>query len=297
MRRGLLLVIVIGIGSAIVRGQDAPGGARGAGRGAQPQPPTAPRGGGLTMGPNDRPALDAAAADRGRAVWASECITCHGTQARGTEQGPNLVRSVLVLHDRSGSELVPFLKKAHALQSGRQSSSLTEMQMIELAHFLRQRVNDTLRGSPIFHERDILTGDATAGAAYFNGEGRCATCHTAASHSLAGIASRVPNPIDVQQRLLFPGTGRVGAAGRGANPNAVTVTVTSAGNEAMSGVLVQLDDFYVTFRDSAGATRVVRLGPGVRVVRTDPLQAHHDLLDRITDKQMHDVVAYLVTLK
>ena len=43
--------------------------------------------------------------------------------------------------------------------------------------------------------------------------------------------------------------------------------------------------------------RVVRKVPGVKVTTTDPLQAHRELLDRITDKNIHDLVAYLETLK
>src|SRR3954471_13185815 len=102
MRTLKLFVLVLLWGAAAVHAQNGAAQGRGAGRGAAPPTPAPapPRGGGgLTMGPNDRPPVDAAAADRGRAVWAGECITCHGTQARGTEQGPNLVRSVIVLHD------------------------------------------------------------------------------------------------------------------------------------------------------------------------------------------------------
>ncbi len=290
-------ILAVLVASVMLRAQapqaPARGGGRGAG-GAQTTAPPAPRGG-PTLGPADRPPVDAAAADRGRTVWAAECITCHGTQARGTDNGPNLVRSVLVLHDRNGSEIGPFLKKGHQTQSGRPSSALTESQAVDLAHFLRQRINDTLRGSPIFNVQDILTGDAAAGAAYFNGEGRCTACHTTTSHSLAGIATRIPSPVDVQQRMLFPGTAR--GRGAGPNPTAVTVEVTPEGGASMSGVLLQLDDFYVTFRDPSGVVHAVKQTPGTKVVKTDPLQAHHELLDRITDKNMHDLVAYLVTLK
>lgn len=253
-------------------------------------------------GPIDKPVVDAAAADRGRSVWASECVTCHGAQARGTDIGPNLVRSVIVLHDRYGSELGPFLKKGHRTQSGKPSASFTEAQAVDLAHFLRQRVNETLRGSPIFQVQDILTGNATAGAAFFNGPGKCTACHSITGN-LAGIASRM-SPVDVQQRMLFPGGrgGRAGAGGAGGgapapNPNAVTVTLTPAAGAPMSGVLVQMDDFYVTFRDASGAVRVVKRAPTLKVVKTDPLQAHRELLDTITDKNIHDLVAYLVTLK
>jgi len=255
------------------------------------------------QGPSEKPTVDPAAADRGRRIWASGCITCHGTQARGTDDGPNLVRSAIVLHDRNGSELGPFLKKGHQTQNGTPSASLTDAQIADLANFLRQRVNDTLRGSPTFHVQEILTGDARAGAEYFNGAGQCTSCHSVTGN-LAGIASRVSSPLELQQRMLFPASGR-GGSGRGGgrggtpmpNPNAITVTVTPSSGAPISGVLVQMDDFYVTFRDASGMTRVVRRTPELKVVKNDPLQAHHDLLDRITDRNIHDLVAYLETLK
>jgi mono/diheme cytochrome c family protein len=260
--------------------------------GAQAPRPAMPRAG---VGPADRQAVDPAAADRGRHVWATECITCHGAQARGTENGSNLIRSSLVLHDRFGNLLGPFLKKGHPMQSGTPGSSLTDTQVVDLTHFLRQRIDDSLRGSAVFTEQDVLTGDPKAGAAYFNGEGKCATCHSAAANSLDGIASRLSGPVDVQQRMLFPG-GRGGRSGR-AGPAAVTVTMTPASGPPISGTLVEMDDLFVTYRDASGAIRVIRRVPMLKIVKTDPLQAHHELLDRITDKNIHDLVAYLETMK
>ena len=259
------------------------------------------KGGGMLAGagPSNKPLVDAAAADRGRTTWASECINCHGTQARGTEKGPNLVRSLVVLADRCGTELGPFLKKGHQLQSGKPAASLADAQVSDLAHFLRQRVNDGLRGSPIFVPQNVLTGDAKAGAAFFNGEGKCTTCHSLGGN-LAGIGTRL-QPIDIQQRFLFPGTGRGrGGGGRGAvvaNANAVRVTVTPPNAQAASGVLLQMDDFFVSLRQDDGTLRTFRRVQGMKVDRQDPLAFHVELLDRLTDKNMHDVVAYLETLK
>jgi hypothetical protein len=108
----------------------------------------------------------------------------------------------------------------------------------------------------------------------------------------------------MQQRMLFPGGGGGRGRGRGAPPtsaapdrNAVTVTITPASGAAISGVLVEESDFYITVRDAGGAIRTVRRTPGMNVAKTNPLQAHIDLLDRISDKQIHDLVAYLETLK
>jgi mono/diheme cytochrome c family protein len=292
---------------AVVRAQEpaarggGPGGAGGQGRGAGQGGQAAP----AVPQISSRPPVDQAAHDRGRALWAAHCITCHGSQARGSETGPNIIRTKTVNFDRSsftpGSVLGPFLKAGHPTQSNKPSASFTEEEIVGLAHFLRQRVNDTMRGTPLFTVGDIVVGDAKAGEAYFNGAGGCAACHNATTRSLNGVSARIGAPVDLQQRMLFPGPG---ARGRGApaaapaapNPNAITVTVTPSSGPAISGVLVEQSDFYVTLRDADGALRVVPRA-GAKVVVTNPLQAHIDLLDRITDKQIHDVVAYLVTLK
>jgi cytochrome c oxidase cbb3-type subunit III len=273
------------------------------GRGAPPQGLQQPR---VDAGAEDRPGVDPAAAAEGKKIWGIECVNCHGPSARGTDNGPNLIRSLVVLRDRFGSALGPFLKRGHKMQSGRPSTVLTDDQVLMLAHFLRDRVNDTLRGSAEFQVKNILTGDAKAGEAFFNSGGKCNTCHSP-SGDLQGYGAKY-EPVDIQQRFLFPrnatpgggrGRGR-GAAGRGSAPSpatAFTVTVTQPNGETVSGVLVQLDDFNVSLRDESGWTRTFARTPGLKVTKTDPLAAHRALLEDLTDKNMHDVVAYLETLK
>lgn len=253
--------------------------------------PTGPR---PNAGPPDRPNVDPAAADRGRALYGAECITCHGSTARGTVAAPSLIRSGVVLADRYGTTLGPFFQQGHTMQSGRSSATLTGSQVLDLMHFLRQRIDDTLRGSVVFVPANVVTGSAGAGHAYFNGNGGCAGCHSPTG-DLAGLASRLGTPVDIQQRMLFP-TPRPARDGQPARGQ-TTVTVTRPGSAPATGVLVQEDDFYVTWREASQLVRVARKGPGVSVVTNDPLQAHHDLLDRITDANVHDLVAYLVTLK
>ncbi len=257
---------------------------------AQPPQNAPPRGG---PGSNDKHVVDKAAADRGRKVWAAECIACHGGNARGTEKGANLVRSDMTWRDRNGNEIGALLQKGHPTQSGAASSSFTKTQVEELAHFIHQRLYDTLRGSPIFEPQNVLTGDAKAGAAYFNGEGKCSTCHSPTG-DFAGIGKKY-NPVTLQQRFLFPrvvGRGRGGAAGK-----PVTVTVTPSNGAAVSGVLVHLDDFNVSLRDTAGEYFSWKRTPALKVVKNDPYATHIELLDKYTDKNMHDIVAYLETLK
>jgi mono/diheme cytochrome c family protein len=253
----------------------------------------------LGAGALDTPGVDTAAADRGRTTYAAECVSCHGASARGTDAGANLVRSVTVLRDRFGSELGPFLKKGHPMQSGKPSAGLTDAQLQDLANFLRQRVNDQLRGSPLFKPGNVLTGDPKAGVAYFNGAGKCSSCHSPTANNLAGIGTRY-EPIDIQQRMLFPNAGR-GGRGRGApntpSPSAVTVSVSTGSGPAVNGVLVVMDDFIVSLRDSSGVLRTFRRTPSLKVEKNEPLAAHYALLDTITDKQIHDLVAYLESLK
>ena len=250
---------------------------------------SAPRG----MGSNDKHAVDSAAADRGRKTYAAECIKCHGTHTRGTDGGADLVRSLVVLHDRYGSELGPFLRKGHPTQTT-PAANLTQTQIEELSHFLHQELYQTLRGA--LDVQDVLTGDAKAGAAFFNGEGKCSGCHSATG-DFAGIGKKY-DPPTLQQRFLFPMASRAGRGGRGGPPSKpVTVTVTPASGPAVTGTLLAIDDFDVSLRDSSGEYHAWKRTPGLKVVKNDPYTAHIALLDKYTDKNMHDIVAYLETLK
>jgi cytochrome c oxidase cbb3-type subunit III len=238
--------------------------------------------------------VDGAAAERGQKTYAAECVTCHGPSARGTDNpATNLIRSPLVLRDRYGSSIGPLLRKGHPMQTGAPSASLTDQQITDLSHFIWDRINDTLQGSPAYQPKDVLTGDPKAGQAYFAGEGRCGQCHSPTG-DLAGYGSR-HNPVDIQQRFVFP-EANAGRGGRGTRKPA-TVTVTPPDGAPVSGVLVLLDDFHVALRDDSGQYRSWARTPAMQVVKSDPYAYHVELLERLTDKAMHDVVAYLETLK
>lgn len=269
---------------AAARTADA--GVAGQGRAGAPPADLGPR---AHVGAADRHRVDPEAVPRGRRIYAAECVTCHGANARGTERGANLIRSTRVLRDRYGSAIGPFLKAGHPMQTG-SAASLTGAQITDLSHFLWDRINGTLRGSPEFDVKDVLTGNPNAGRAYFNGEGGCASCHSPTG-DLAGYGARYA-PVDIQQRFVFPGS-----AGRGSTRPPTTVTVTIAGGEPIEGTLVSRDDFHIALRTADGRYRSWRLTPEMTVDVHDPYAAHVALLDRLTDTAMHDVVAYLETLK
>ena len=265
-------------------------------RSAAPAGPR-PGGGGLTAGADDNHIVDPVASARGKTIYIAECITCHGVKARGTDNGADIVRALVVLKDRYGSTINPFLKKGHPMQSGRPSAALDPEQVKDLAHFLHDKVGDTLRSGPYNKILNVLTGNVNDGAAYFNGAGGCNKCHSATG-DFAKIGQKY-DPPTLQSKFLFPrtvGFGRFGGRG-GAPQKPVTVKVTTVDGKTAGGALDRLDDFYVSFRDAEGEYKTIKRTKGVTVVKNDPYQAHIDLLDKYTDKNMHDIVAYLESLK
>jgi mono/diheme cytochrome c family protein len=244
------------------------------------------------VGPNDKQIVDEDAAARGKTVYIAQCITCHGTHARGGERGADLVRSLVVLHDRYGSTLGPYLAQGHP--AGK-PVTLSQDQVVDLSHFLHQQVGDTLRTGPYNNPLNILVGDAKEGQAFFNGAGKCSKCHSPTG-DLAHIASKY-DPPSLQQKVVFPEDRAVPKTGPISPRLPLTVTVTTPSGETVTGVPTELDDFNVSLRDASGKYHSFVRGPGVKVEKHDPYAAHVALLDEYTDKQIHDVVAYLETLK
>ena len=234
-------------------------------------------------------------ANRGAQFFAQSCAPCHGAEARGTTTGPDLIRSLVVLHDRAqqlhGAELGPLLQKPPT-----HNFDLTADQLADLSQFLTRTINAILRSGYSNTPTEMLSGDAKAGEAYFNGAGGCNKCHSAAG-DLAGIANRF-DAAAMQQRFVFPQTG--GGRGRGGPapaPAKTQVTITLPSKKTVSGALLRMDDFNVTFTDAAGVRQTVPRTPGTKVEVTDPYAAHVALLDKYTDAEVHNMTAYLETLK
>ena len=234
-------------------------------------------------GPYERQRVDNTAADRGRALYTKHCINCHGSTAKGTDRGPDLIRSAIVLRDRLGNAIGPAIRP-----SGAHQATLAAPEIVDLSHFLHQRVEAIASNRNARGPLPVLTGDPEAGRAYFNGAGRCSTCHSPTG-DLAGIATRIADPANLQQRFLFPALRSGGKQ--------VEVTVRAGQSPPVTGALVRMDDFFVSLRESSGEYRAFNRGPGVTVSVQDPLAVHHELLDRYTDDDMHNLTAYLARLK
>jgi len=241
----------------------------------------------------ERPPIDPAIVARGKTLYGINCQGCHGQDLRGGDLGgPNLLRSQVALSDRDGELIVPIIQGARqAMGMPRIGLSIEDSKTV--AAYVRS-VIATIQGQGAPPEEQkplsILAGNASDGEAYFNL--KCKSCHSAQG-DLQGIASRVTNP-KALQNLWVAGTVR-GASNKTA---VATVTVAPASGGVVEGQLVHIDDFLVTLELSDGTTRSFRRdGDLPKVVVRDPLQAHKDLLPLYTDKEIHDVTAYLVTLK
>jgi cytochrome c oxidase cbb3-type subunit III len=270
---------------------------------APPQTPATPpvagrgRGGGGGGGayPQHAPA-DAAAVERGKAIYGVNCAFCHGSDARGGEGGPNLLRSQLVLSDQKGELMTPVVQNGRP-EGGMPKINLTAAQVADIAayvHSFRVAGYDASRNPP----PTVLVGDAKAGAAYF--QSRCASCHSVTG-DLKGFGARFEDPKILQNTFLMPGGGR-GGFGGGAAPTTnvppATVTVTLPAGQKVEGRLGRIDDFMVTLTQADGTPRTFRRdGDTPRVEIHDPLAPHRELLRTYTDNDIHNLTAYLVTLK
>ncbi|MDE1177164.1 MAG: cytochrome C [Edaphobacter sp.] len=244
-------------------------------------------------GSQDKQIVDEDAAALGRTVYIAQCITCHGTRARGGSRGADLVRSVLVLHDRYGSTIGPYLAKGHP---STKPVDLTKDQVVNLSHFLHQQIGDTLRTGPYNNVGNILVGDAKAGELYFEGAGGCTRCHSATG-DLAHIASKYDPPV-LQQKFVFPENRAITKQGTASRQHGVaTVTVTTSSGTTVTGEPLNIDDFNVSLRDATGRYFSFKRSPDLKVEKHNPYAGHEALLETYTDKDIHDVVSYLETLQ
>jgi len=273
---------------------------------AQGPPPAAQggrRAGGFVPG-QQRPPGDPAQIARGKTLYGISCTGCHGADLRGGDiGGPNLLRSQVALSDRNGESIIPIIQGSRK-DSGMPAIDMSPADAVAVATYVRS-VLETIgrQGMPPSIGQaapSVLVGNAGEGQAYF--KAKCASCHSPTG-DLQGIATRIADPKMLQNTWVAGGGGRGGRGGRGgaageSSARTVTVAVTTASGERTEGRLVRIDDFLVTVALADGTLRSFRRDGDVPKVEVhDPMQAHRDLLAVYTDKDMHDVTAYLVTLK
>ncbi|MGI4758899.1 MAG: c-type cytochrome [Janthinobacterium lividum] len=238
-----------------------------------------------------RPKEDPKVVAHGKQLYGEQCQSCHAADLRGNEQGPNILRSQASLTDYHGENLVPImLGKAPGLESHKYPLSMDDANAV--AAYVRSLVaqigSQGRAPGDSTKNPNVLVGDATRGKQFF--AAKCASCHSV-DGDMKGIATRLSSPKTLQAAWI-----RGTYFGKPAPT--ITVTVSEAGKPALSGTLIHIDDFLVTLQVPGGSMQTVRRnGPVPKVVVKDPLKAHRDLLPTYTDSNIHDVTAYLVTLK
>jgi cytochrome c oxidase cbb3-type subunit III len=253
---------------------------------------------------SQRPPGDPAVIARGAALFGINCKACHGSDLRGGDLGgPNLLRSQIVLGDQAGEAIVPIVQKGRpASQNGPPMPALplpvADIQAIaEYIHSVVSKKQNQGGPPPAPPPPlNILVGDPGRGQQYF--AAHCQTCHSPTG-DLAGLATRVANPANLQDSWVAG--RRAGAPGVAAAPVPRTqVRLTLNSGSTVQGTLRHVDDFTVSLISAQGEyLSFTRQGAqAVRGVEVqDPLQAHRQLLRQYTDRDMHDVTAYLATLK
>ncbi len=230
--------------------------------------------------------LDPVAAERGRSQFKSSCGFCHGEDATGN-RAPDLVRSVTVGHDVHGDLLAPLIRNGIPDKGMPAFSTLTARQISDIATFLHQRARDAIATNHVpadYPLAKLLTGNANAGKVYFNGAGGCSGCHSPTG-DLAGIAGKY-SPLELQQRFLYPGA-------KAAKPTAI---VTLPDGSKVEGTVMHVDEFSIAITGKDGWYRSWDTSR-VKVEIHDPLAGHRALMPKYTDADIHNLFAYLETLK
>jgi cytochrome c oxidase cbb3-type subunit 3 len=260
-----------------------------------------------TFPAQQRPAGDPALIERGNSIYGVYCRSCHGPDLRGGDLGgPNLLRSQLALNDLAGEAIGKVIREGRVPQGGGTPMPpvpMSDADVGAVAAFIHSVLRSSQpqgappRGAAV--ELNLLVGNARAGERYFGRQ--CASCHSTTG-DMAGIATRYSSIETLQNNWV---AGRRLASGFGGPPpstsarSTVRVTVKFADGRSESGVLRRLDDFVVSFTGEDGKYRsYTRRSAGITEVKVDdPLARHRELWTILTDKDMHDVTAYLATLK
>lgn len=228
---------------------------------------------------------DKAAAKLGEPLYKQHCSACHGEDARGA-QGPNLLRSTVVLHDEKGSDIGQVVRNGRPEGGMPAFPKLTDQEVYDIAEHIHLQVelaaNRGLYSTVYANQRSHTSGDPAKGKSFF--DSNCSNCHSAGG-DLAKVGTKFPQAAVMQARFIWP----VSSDPRHA-------TVTTASGETVAGSIEKLSDFDVKLRDANGVSHDWPRDQ-VQVHVDDKLSGHRALLPKYTDADLHNLTAYLLELK
>jgi len=226
-------------------------------------------------------------AAHGQKIFQQNCGVCHANDATGG-RGPDLLRSPVTAHDVKGDLIGEVIRKGRP-DKGMPPMSLSDSEVADVAAFLHARVKEGLQSArvpKVYDLQRLLTGNVDAGKAFFDGPGGCTSCHSVTG-DLAGVAKKY-TPIDLQARILYP---------EKLFKNTKTdATVTLPSGEQVKGHVIFQDDFSVGLIDANGWYRSFDRSKH-KIELNNRLAAHRDLLFKLSQDQVHDLFAFVQTLK
>jgi alcohol dehydrogenase (cytochrome c) len=225
----------------------------------------------------------------GQTLFAARCGFCHGRDTAGGESGPDLTRSSLVAEDVRGDRIGPLVR-AGRTERGMPAFALPDADVASLVAFIhdaKSRAESQEGGRRSVDVADLQTGHAADGQRFFDGAGGCARCHSVTG-DLADVATRLQG-LTLMQRMLYP-------APRPGRSVPARATITLPSGQTVTGAVAYRDEFTIAIVDAGGQYRSWSRA-SVKAAIDNPLDAHSRLLDVYTDTQMHDVLAYLQTLR
>lgn len=248
------------------------------------QAPAVTQNGGPSHGGATGPTASPQAIEAGGSLFQQNCAFCHGRDAGGGESGPDLTRSKLVSADVGGDKIGDVVLHGRA-EKGMPAFPFSAEQISNLAAFIHSQQVKAMSQSGKrkgVDVSDLQTGNVDAGKAYFNGAGGCAKCHSP-SGDLAGIASRYEG-LQLEERMLYPKDVKS------------KVTVTLPSGQTLAGTLVYQDEFTIGMTDSTGKYHSWRVGD-VQAKVDAPVEAHVEQFPKYTDDDIHNLMAYIQTLR
>jgi cytochrome c oxidase cbb3-type subunit III len=227
--------------------------------------------------------------EAGRTLFRQNCSFCHGRDATGGETGPDLTRSRLATQDKDGDKIAPVIRSGRP-DRGMPPFNLSADQVNSLIAFIHTQLNDAMAasgrggngGRKGVDRSDLQTGNAEAGKRYFNGAGGCSRCHSPTG-DLAGIASRYQG-LQLEEQMLFPRHAKS------------KISVTLASGQTVTGTLAYQDEFTIGLTDSSGTYRSWRTRD-VHFTIDASVNAHVEQFSKYADADIHDLMAYLQTLR
>ena len=222
--------------------------------------------------------------ENGGTLFLQNCAFCHGKDASGGESGPDLTRSKVVSGDKEGEGIGQVVRNGR-LDKGMPRFNLGDSEILSLVGFIHSQQDKAMSQSGNrkgVDESDLHTGNAEAGKKYFETTGGCVKCHSATG-DLAKVASRYSG-LQLLEQMLYPRQAKA------------TVSVKTASGQRYDGPLEYKDEFHIGMKDSFGMYHSWPVS-AVTFKVSNPAEQHVEIMSRYTDKDMHDVLAYIQTLK